>query len=68
MKQSHTMRCEVVPFVISLSYGGSSDRIKNKLSNAIQERLDKGWTLRAAPSDNGVTYLVFVRKEAKQSP
>jgi hypothetical protein len=65
MKQSHKLRCEIVPVVVSLSAGGGTHNVQKKLRETIQERLDKGWTLRAAPTEDGVAYLTFVRKEAK---
>lgn len=67
MKQSHVLRCEVVPIVISLSCGGGKEAVRKAVQGEIQRRLGEGWTLRAAPSEDGVAYLVFVRKEAKRS-
>ena len=62
MKQSHHMRCEIV---VPTSNGGGKEGVARELAKEIQERLDKGWTLRAAPVMNGQPYLIFVRKEAK---
>lgn len=61
MKQSHVLRCEVVPVVASSPPKGAG----NRLQEEVQRRLDCGWTLRAAPATDGMVYLIFVRKEAK---
>lgn len=62
MKQSHIMKCEVVPIGISqLSPMCNSKTIQLE----VQKRLDKGWTLRAAPTHDEYIYLIFVRKEIK---
>lgn len=65
MKQSHVLKCEVVPVTVSLSCGGGIHGVQRTLRETVQEHLNKGWTLRAAPTEDGVTYLIFVRKEAK---
>lgn len=61
MKQSHVLRCKVVPVVAASPPKGAG----NRLQEEVQRRLDRGWTLRAAPSVDGMVYLIFVRKEAK---
>lgn len=61
MKQSHRLRCEVVTVQMCRTSGATAERIRD----AVQERLDLGWTLRAAPVEDGAwIHLVFVRKEA----
>jgi hypothetical protein len=35
----------------------------SELKRTIQDELDKGWTLRAAPQCGAMIYLVFVAKE-----
>ena len=61
MKQSHKLRCEIVEIPDS--------HVRGRLKETIQARLDRGWTLRAAPVLPGafgsMLYLIFVRKEAK---
>jgi len=63
MKQSHALRCEVVEL--------PNYHVCSRLKDTIQARLDKGWTLRAAPvvttTLGEMVYLIFVRKEAKRS-
>jgi len=72
MKQSHVLRCETVPIPCGSPPGhphpptvARTKNISAWISKEIQERLDKGWTLRAAPTVDGVVYLVFVCKEAR---
>lgn len=66
MKQSPTMRCEILP----LTTVGRINAVAMSrwLQEEVQKRLNNGWTLRAGPVMDGTVYLVFVRKEAKQSP
>ena len=63
MKQSHVLVAWVDTFNLS---GRDPDEVGRKLEELIQYRLNDGWTLRAAPSSNGIAWLVFVRKEVKK--
>ncbi len=65
MKQSHVLRCEVA--ALRCSGNGVVDCISTWIAEETQKRLDRGWTLRAAPVVDSVIYLIFVRKEAKRS-
>jgi len=61
MKKSHRMVCEID----EVRFGAVG--VRKGLQDAVQKRLDEGWTLRGTVNGSSDAYLIFVRKEAAKT-